>query len=163
MKLSNEDLEGRILKQQEENHRLKKLNQELEELIKKLKDDKLLQNERFKKIHNNNNPLGNNLVQIQKIQKEASRLSGKQIQVEKEETNTNSVFVTVLKEVNPAEKQTTRTPYQHPNYKKHFDQRHCQNEHKQSSYDFRGERTQNEQAKQKMRSSIQQSNKKQLQ
>ena len=40
IELSNEDLEGRILKQQEENHRLRNLNQELEEHIKKLKNDK---------------------------------------------------------------------------------------------------------------------------
>ena len=78
-----------------------------------------MQDERFEKIHNNNNLLENKLVQIQK---EASRLSGKQIQVEKEETNTNSIPVTVQKEVNPVEKQATRTPYRHPNYTKHFDQ-----------------------------------------
>ena len=40
MELSSEDLEGRILKQQEENHRLRNLNQELEEQTKKLKYDK---------------------------------------------------------------------------------------------------------------------------
>ena len=46
MELSNEDLEGRILKQQEENHRLRTLNQEQEERIKKLKEDKQSQDER---------------------------------------------------------------------------------------------------------------------
>ena len=66
MELSNEDLEGRILKQQEENHRLRNLNQELEEQIKKLKDDKQSQDERFEKIQNNNNLLENKLVQIKK-------------------------------------------------------------------------------------------------
>ena len=40
MELSNEDLEERILKQHGENHRLKNINQELEEQIKKLKEDK---------------------------------------------------------------------------------------------------------------------------
>ena len=79
MELSNEDLEGRILKQQEENHRLRNFNQELDEQIKKLKDDKQLQDGRFENIQNNNNLLENKLVQIQK---EASRLSEKQIQVE---------------------------------------------------------------------------------
>ena len=39
----------------------------------------------------------------------------------------------------------------------HFDQRQGQNEHKQKKYDFRRKHTQNEQAKQKKRSSIQQS------
>ena len=139
MKLSNQDIEGRILKQQEENHHLRNINQELEERIKKLKEDKQSQDKRFEKIQNNNNLLENKLVQIQK---EASRLSGKQIQVEKENTNTNLVPVTVPKEVNPAEKQTTRTPYRHPNYKKHFDQPQGQNKHKQRRYDFRRERTQ---------------------
>ena len=71
-------------------------------------------------IQSNNNLLENKVAQIQK---EASKLSGKQIQVEEEEINTNLVFVTVQKEVNPAEKQTTKTPYRHPNYKRHFDQR----------------------------------------
>ena len=64
-----------------------------------------------------------------------------------EETNTNSVLVTVRREVNLAEKQTTITPYRHPNYKKHFDQREGQNEHKQRSYNFRNKRTQNLQPK----------------
>ena len=50
MEPSNEDLEGRILKQQEENHRLRNLNQELDEHIKKLKEDKQSQDERFEKI-----------------------------------------------------------------------------------------------------------------
>ena len=71
MKPSDEDLEGRILKQQEENHLLRNLNQELEEQVKMLKNDKQSQDERFEKIQNNNNLLGNKLVQIQK---EASRL-----------------------------------------------------------------------------------------
>ena len=79
-----------------------------------------MQGEKFKKIQNNNNLLENKLVQIQK---EASRLSRKQILVEEEETNTNSVPFIVQKEVNSVEKHKTRTPYRHPNYKKHFDQR----------------------------------------
>ena len=73
---------------------MKKVNQELEEQIMELKEDKQSQDERFEKIQNNNNLLENKLVQIQK---EASRLSGKQIQVEEEETNTNSVPTTVQK------------------------------------------------------------------
>ena len=117
MELSNEDLEGRILKQQEENHRLRNLNQELEEQIKKLKEDKQLQDERFENIQNNNNLLENKLVQIQK---EASRLSGKLIAVEEKKANTNLVPIIVQNEVNLAKKQATRTPYRHPNYKKHF-------------------------------------------
>ena len=40
MELSNEDLEGRILKQQEENQHVRNLNQELEVQIEKLKKDK---------------------------------------------------------------------------------------------------------------------------
>ena len=40
MELANEDLEGRILKQQEKNHCLRNLNQELEVQIEKLKKDK---------------------------------------------------------------------------------------------------------------------------
>ena len=50
MELSSEDLEGRILKQQEENHHLRNLNQELGEQIKKWKEDKQSQDETFEKI-----------------------------------------------------------------------------------------------------------------
>ena len=48
----------------------------------------------------------------------------------KSNRNTNLFPVTVQKEDHPVEKQTTRNPYRHPNYKNHFDQRHGQNEHK---------------------------------
>ena len=91
-----------------------------------------------------NNLLEKKLVQIQK---EASKLSRKLILDEEEETNANSVYITVQKEVNPTKKQATRTPYRHPNYKKHFDQRQGQNEHKQRSYKFRRKRTKNIQHK----------------
>ena len=93
---------------------MKKVNQELDEQIEKLKEDKQSQDERFEKIQNNNNLLEDKLVQIQK---EASRLSRKLIPVEEEETNANLVPIIVQKEVNPAEKQATRTSYRHPNYK----------------------------------------------
>ena len=81
-------------------------NQELEEQIKELKEDKKSQVERFKKIQSNNTLLENKLEQIQK---EASRFSGKQIQVKEQEGT-------------PVKKQTTKTPYRHPNHKNHFDQ-----------------------------------------
>ena len=58
------------------------LNQELEEQIKELKEDKKSQVERFEKIQSNNTLLENKLEQIQK---KASRLSGKQIQVKEQE------------------------------------------------------------------------------
>ena len=61
---------------------MRNLNQELEEQIKKLKEDKKSQDDRFEKIKSNNNRLENKVAQIQK---EASILSGKQIQVEEEE------------------------------------------------------------------------------
>ena len=92
------------------------------------------------KIPNNNKLLENKLVQIQK---EASIISGKLIADEEEEANKNSVPITVQKEFNLAEKKATKTPYRHPNYKKHFDQRQGQNEHKQRGYKFRNKRTQN--------------------
>ena len=40
----------------------------------------------------------------------------------------------VLTIVKKEEKQTTHTPYRHPNYNCHFDQRQGQNEHSQKSY-----------------------------
>ena len=64
------------------------------------------------------------------IQKESYRLSEKQIQVDEEETKTNSILITFQKEINPTEKRTIKTPYRHPNYKSNFDQRQGQNEHK---------------------------------
>ena len=92
-------LQQKLLGKDEEYFTLKKVNQELEDQIEKLKEDKQSQDEMFEKIHNNNNLLENKLVQIQK---EASRLSRKQILIEEEETNTNSVPITVQKKVNRA-------------------------------------------------------------
>ena len=40
----------------------------------------------------------------------------------------------VLVAIQKEEKQTTHTPYIHPNYNRHFDQRQGQNEHSQKSY-----------------------------
>ena len=76
---ANEDLKGRVLENQEENQRQKNLNQELEKEIEKLKEDKKSQDERFEKIHSKNNLLENKIVQIQR---ESSKLSEKQSQVE---------------------------------------------------------------------------------
>ena len=74
----NEDFEGKIIKKQEENHCLRNLNQQLEEQIKELKEDKKSQVERFEKIQSNNTLSENKLEQIQK---EYFRLLGKLIQV----------------------------------------------------------------------------------
>ena len=60
------------------------------------------------KIQSNNKLLEN---KVARIQKEAFRVFAKQIQVEEEEINTNSVFVIVQNKVSPTEKQTTKTPY----------------------------------------------------
>ena len=97
---SNEDIEGKFLKKQEENQCLLNLNQELEKEIKKLKEDKKSQYERFEKIQSKNNLLENKIVQIHK---EESRISEKQSQVEE----VNSVIIADKKEVNTVEEQTT--------------------------------------------------------
>ena len=81
---------------------------------------------------------------------------GSKKQVEENKANTNPVINTDKKEVNPANEQTIKTPYRHPNYKSHFDQRQGQNVHKQRGYDVKCEGTQNIQPKQKTRSFIQQ-------
>ena len=60
------------------NHCLRNLNQELEEQIKDLKEDKKSQLEKFEKIQSNNILLKNKL---QQLQKEVSKLSPKHIQV----------------------------------------------------------------------------------
>ena len=77
----NEDFEGKIIQKQEENHHPRNLNQELEEQIKELKENKKSQVKRFEKIQSKNILLENKL---EKIQKEASILSGKQIQVKEQ-------------------------------------------------------------------------------
>ena len=41
---------------------------------------------------------------------------------------------TVLAVVEKKEEQTTPTPYRHPNYNRHFDQRQGQNEYSQKNY-----------------------------
>ena len=63
---SNEDIEGKVIENQEENQFLLNINQELEKEIEKLKEDKNLQDERFKKIHSKNNLLENKIAQIPK-------------------------------------------------------------------------------------------------
>ena len=82
-----------------------------------------MQDERFEKIHSKNNLMEKKIVQIQR---EASRLSGKKSQVEE----VKEVIAAVKKQA----KQTTHTPYRHPNYNRHFDQRQGQNEHSQKIY-----------------------------
>ena len=67
---SSEDLEGRILKKQEENQCLNNHNHELEKQIKKLEIEKRSQDEIIKKVHNHNNLLEN---QEAKIQENASK------------------------------------------------------------------------------------------
>ena len=56
------------------------------------------------------------------LSKEGTSFGEDKIQIEEEKINTELVFIIAQKVVNPAEKQTTRTPYRHPNYKRHFDQ-----------------------------------------
>ena len=101
---SDEDLEGRILEKQEESQCLNNHNQELENQIKKLEIEKKSQNERIEKIQNHNNLLENQEAQIEE------NASKNQIEEVK----------TVLFVVQKKEKQTTHTPYRHPNYNHHF-------------------------------------------
>ena len=60
MKTSKE----KIIEKQEENNCLRNLNQELEDQIKVLKEDKKLWVERFEKIQSNNTLLENKLDKI---------------------------------------------------------------------------------------------------
>ena len=59
--------------------------------------------------------------------------------------------------MNPTKKQTTKSPYRHPNYKRHFDQRQGQNEHTHKSYVVRQARTSNQHTKQQTRRTTPQS------
>ena len=73
----------RIVKNKE-NSSLKRVNQELLEQIKKLREDEKSQEEKFKKIEQDNKLLENILEQTLK---EASRLLVKQIQIGKQAVN----------------------------------------------------------------------------
>ena len=115
---SSEDLKGRILENQEENQCLNNRNQELENQIKKLEIEKKSQDEIIEKIHNHNNLLENQEAQIQE------NASKNQIEEVK----------TVLAAIQKKEKQTTHTPYRHPNYNHHFHQRQDQNKHSHKNY-----------------------------
>ena len=115
---SDEDLEGRTLEKLEENQCIKNCNQELENQIKKLEIDKKSQDERFGKIRNHNNLHDNQEAQIHE---DASKNQIKEVKI-------------VLAAVQKKEKQTTHTPYKHPNYNHHFDQRQGQNDYSQNNY-----------------------------
>ena len=77
-----------------------------------------MQDERFEKIQRHNNLVEN---KVEQIEEDASRNQVKEV---------NVVLTVVQKE----EKQTTHTPYKHPNYNRYFDQRQGQHEHSQKSY-----------------------------
>ena len=87
--------------------------------IQKIKDDKKAKEEMIMNLKNYKFSLENKLEQIQKRTSNPSDSKG---QVQEKQGNTNPVFVIVKKEANLVKKQTTITPYQHPHYKKCFDQ-----------------------------------------
>ena len=76
------------------------------------------QDERIEKIQNHNKLLENQEAQIQE--------NASKIQIEE--------VMIVLATVRKKEEQTTPTPYRHPNYNHHFDQRQGQNEYSQKTY-----------------------------
>ena len=106
------------MEKKEENQCLNNHNQELQNKIKELEIEKKSQDERIEKIQNHNNLLENQEAQIQE------NASKKQIEEVKK------VLILVQKK----EEQTTPTPYRHPNYNRHFDQRQGQNEYSQKTY-----------------------------
>ena len=103
---SGEDIEGKILENQEENQGLNNRNQELQNQIKELEIEKKSQDERIEKIQNHNKLLENQEAQIH----------------ENAPKNQIEEVKTVLATVQKKEEQTTPTPYRHPNYNRHFDQ-----------------------------------------
>ena len=62
---------------------------------------------------------------------------------------------TILAAVQKKEKQITHTPYRHPNYNCHFDQRRDQNKHSQKNY---VDRRKDQHAKQQLKRLIPQNN-----
>ena len=77
-----------------------------------------MQDERIEKIQNHNNLLENQEAQIQ----------------ENAPKNQIEEMKTVLTAVQKKVEQTIPTPYIHPNYNRHFDQRQGQNEYLQKTY-----------------------------
>ena len=106
------------MEKQEENQCLNNRNQELQNQIKELEIEKMSQDERIEKIQNHNKILENQETQIQ----------------ENAPKNQIEEVKTVLDAVQKKEEQTTPTPYRHPNYNRHFDQRQGQNEYSQKTY-----------------------------
>ena len=78
----------------------------------------MLQDERIKKIQNHTQSIGEPRSTIQE--------NSSKIQIEEVKT--------ALTAVQKKEEQTTLTPYRHPNYNSHFDQRQCQNGYLQNTY-----------------------------
>jgi hypothetical protein len=117
----------KLSKKDEENSRLKNLNQRLLEQIKKLKNEKLentdvknkvdkVENEeltclknhnqnlltQIKKLKNDKKLLENKLEQL--IEKEASKFSNVKIQVVEKGTNTDPIHITTQEDANPIKK-----------------------------------------------------------
>ena len=108
-----EDFEGKILEIQEENQCLNNRNQELQNQIKELKIEKKSQEERIEKIQNHKQSTGE---PRSTIQENASKNQIEEVKI-------------ILAIFQKKEEQTTPTPYIHPNYNRHFDQRQGQNEY----------------------------------
>ena len=114
----NQDLQKKLLENIEENNHLKKCKQDLIDHTPKIKYDEKGQDEMLRNLQNDKYLL---ITKLANIHERTSKPLGSKKQVEEKEANTNSVINIVKKEVNPAEEQTTKTPYRHPNYKHHFD------------------------------------------
>ena len=106
------------MEKQEENQCLNNHNQELHNQIKEIEIGKNSQEERIEKIQNH---------------KQSTREPRSIIQ-ENASKNQIEEVKTVLASIQKKEEQTTPTPYRHPNYNRHFDQRKDQNKHSQKNY-----------------------------
>ena len=109
------------------NQQLEEENRYLQNKLLEFKNNMKSQEETTRNLKNDKYLIGSKL---ENIQERTSKPLGSKKEVEEKEANTNPVINTVKKEVNPAKEQTTKTPYRHPNYKRPFDQRQGQNEHK---------------------------------
>ena len=129
MEQENQNLEKNISEKNEENSRLRNLNQGLLEQIRKLKEEKLenpdikdidkSDNEENSRLKNHNQNL---LMQIKKlkndkrllenkleqIHKEASKSSGVKIQLMEKGTNTNPIHITAQEDANLVKEKTYR-------------------------------------------------------
>ena len=106
---STEDIEGKIIHKQEENHCIRRHNEDIKEQLKKYEDDRKSHVEVIKKFQNDNMQLENKL---EKIQNETLKPQETKTQLS---THINAKKMTLVKD-----NDIVKIPYRHPNHKNRY-------------------------------------------